>query len=51
MQEQLTREPRPFPRVKIDPSLKSIDDITFEHVSLEGYDPHPPIKAEMAVVG
>lgn len=51
MREQLTREPRPFPKVTIDPSLKSIDDLDFHHIILEDYDPHPPIKAVMAVVG
>jgi thymidylate synthase len=51
MKEQLTREPKPFPTVKIDPSLTNIDDIDFWHITLEGYDAHPPIKAQMAMVG
>lgn len=50
MKEQLTREPRPFPTVSIDSSLTSIDDIDFSHIMLEGYDPHPSIKAQMAMV-
>ena len=51
MKEQMAREPRSFPRITIDPSLKSIDEIDFHHIILEGYEPHPPIKAEMALVG
>ncbi len=51
MKEQMTRTPHPFPRVKIDPSLKSIDELDFHHIILEDYDAHAPIKATMAVVG
>lgn len=51
VKEQLTREPRPFPRLILDPSVKNIDDFKPEYAQLEGYDPHPPIKAELAVVG
>lgn len=51
MKEQISREPRPFPKVIIDPSLVSIDELDFHHITLEWYDPHPPIKAELAVVG
>ncbi len=51
MKEQMTREPRNFPKITIDPSLKSIDDLDFHHIILEGYDAHPPIRAQMAVVG
>lgn len=46
---QLEREPRPLPQLWIDPSVKEIDDFRFEHFRLEGYDPHPTIKAEIAV--
>jgi thymidylate synthase len=49
--EQLTRDPRPFPTVKLDPSVKDIDDFRPEHVELIGYEPHPPIKAELSVSG
>lgn len=51
MREQLGRIPRPFPTMKLDPSVKKIDDFRFEHFTLEGYDPHPPIKGEITVVG
>jgi thymidylate synthase len=47
--EQLRREPRPLPRMRIDPSVKDIDAFRFEHFTLEGYDPHPAIKAPIAV--
>jgi thymidylate synthase len=51
VKEQVSREPRPFPTVKINPKLKSIDDVVFEDFVLEGYDPHPPIKGAITVVG
>jgi thymidylate synthase len=46
---QLTRTPRPLPRMRIDPSVRSIFQFKYEHFTLEGYDPHPHIKAEVAV--
>lgn len=51
VKEQLKREPRPFPTVKIDPSVKSLDDFRPEHVTLDGYDPHPTLKGELTVAG
>lgn len=51
MREQMSREPRKLPKVTIDPSLKSIDELDFHHIILEDYDAYPPIKATMAVVG
>jgi thymidylate synthase len=51
VKEQMKREPRPFPTVKIDPNLKEIADFKPESVELIGYDPYPPIKAELSVVG
>jgi thymidylate synthase len=46
---QLTRQPRPLPRLEINPEVRSIFDFTFEDFSLAGYDPHPHIKAPVAV--
>ncbi|MBI2074231.1 MAG: thymidylate synthase [Candidatus Levybacteria bacterium] len=51
VKEQLQREPKPFPTVKIDPSVKKLDDFRPEHVILENYDPHPVIKAELTIAG
>ena len=49
--EQLARKPRPFPKVKFTKAFKSIDTFRPEYVELVDYNPHPPIKAELAVVG
>jgi thymidylate synthase len=46
---QLQRTPRPLPRMSINPNVRSIFDFKFEDFSLTGYDPHPHIKAEVAV--
>lgn len=46
---QLTREPRRLPRMTINPEVKDIFDFKYEDFSLEDYDPHPHIKAAVAV--
>jgi thymidylate synthase len=46
---QLTREPRPLPQMKINPAVKNIHDFKFEDFELVNYDPHPSIKAPIAV--
>jgi thymidylate synthase len=46
---QLAREPRALPQMKINPSVKSIFEFDYSDFELSGYDPHPHIKAEVAV--
>ncbi len=46
---QLSREPRPLPRMKINPAVKDIFSFKYDDFELIGYDPHPPIKAEVSV--
>jgi thymidylate synthase len=49
--EQLAREPKPFPTVSFSESFDSLDAFKPEFVTLENYDPHPPIKADLVVSG
>ena len=46
---QLTREPRPLPKMEINPDVKNIFDFKYEDFKLTGYDPHPHIKGEISV--
>jgi thymidylate synthase len=49
VREQLSREPRPLPRLRLNPAVTSIDGFQYEDFSLEAYDPHPAIRAPVAV--
>jgi len=59
LRQQLERHPRPFPRLQIGPSIRSLDDLrplldadtgtVMKHFVLSGYDPHPPIAFKVAV--
>jgi thymidylate synthase len=49
VREQLTRAPRSFPRMKLNPAVKELLDFKYEDFTLEAYDPHPAIKAPIAV--
>jgi thymidylate synthase len=46
---QLSREPRILPVLRLDPSVRDLSGFRFEHIAIEGYDPHPAIKAEVSV--
>lgn len=48
-QLQLTRDFRPLPQMKLNPQVKDVFDFTFEDFELVNYDPHPHIKAQVAV--
>ena len=47
--EQLSREPRALPTLELDPACRSIDDFAFDSITVVGYDPHPAIRAPIAV--
>ncbi len=46
---QLTRDPRPLPTLRLDPTVQALDAFDLEHIEVEGYDPHPGIRAPIAV--
>ena len=46
---QLSRPPRPLPQMKLNPAINDLFGFSFEDFTLEGYDPHPHIKAKVAV--
>jgi thymidylate synthase len=47
--EQIGRTPRPFPRMRLNPARHELLDFEYDDFTLEGYDPHPAIKAPIAV--
>ncbi|QDU23409.1 thymidylate synthase [Urbifossiella limnaea] len=47
--EQLTRTPRPLPTLVLADDITSLDDVRVDQISVAGYDPHPPIRGEVAV--
>jgi len=49
LKEQLKREPRPFPKIKVLRKVENIEDFKFEDFEVTGYDPHPKIAMDMAV--
>lgn len=49
VEEQLRREPRPLPRMELNPEVKNIEDFRYEDFHLEDYNPHPHISAPVAV--
>lgn len=48
VEEQLSREPRPLPRLRLNPEVRSIADLRYEDIEILDYNPHPTIKAPMS---
>lgn len=51
VKEQLSRKPKPLPKLVLNDSIKDLDSFLPEHVLLEGYDPHPALRGELTVAG
>jgi len=51
VKEQVSRSPRPFPAMKLNPEIKNINDFKYEDFTLENYNPYPTLKGEITVVG
>jgi len=49
LKEQLTRQPRPFPKLRMNPDKINIDDFVYDDFEVIGYKPHKTIKMKMAV--
>ena len=49
VKEQLTREPRPLPRIRLDDAVTDVRDFRAEHVELVDYDPHPKLTGSVAI--
>ena len=49
VETQLSREPRSFPKMRLNPNITSVFDFTYEDFEIEGYDPHPLLKGKVSV--